>query len=215
MEFARKMMLVPYVNVPVTTVTAQQPMPVTIVNEPKFIEPGETPIMRSIDKEMHTILSAPGDDRLKSMLYEQALRRYLIQDQKPKFKPGVQQEIDKFMIDLDDYPVQEKRGIVDSIGILLQNIPKKYHEDARKLLESGKIEFNRDGQLMYNGLYVKDSNITRLVHGLVAKSKGIKKKAKRLPGWNELQAVLAGPSIPFQSMYGDVGGSGDEDDEEE
>jgi len=144
-----------------------------------------------------------------NQLYQQNLRRELIQHRKPfpsipvkitspigehqpwNSKPQEAEEkavFEKTATLLP--PVKRKRQFIDE-NVVLNKIPPAYHSNVKDFLDTGVLDFDpEDGSFLYKNRKVPSSNISLLLSTLVPHTKDYVKKLKRQPGYTEFYNIV-------------------------
>jgi hypothetical protein len=154
-------------------------------------------------------------DRERVQLYNQALQRHLIQKRKPippvpitiakeptikepTVEKNINLEIDEPLIpehviepELEAPPKKRKRIFYD-IDLFIQEsrIPKKYRGDIKELLLADIIDFNHNGELLFQNKTIPKSNSAKLLLSLITKNKTFKERSKKFPGYKAFQTEL-------------------------
>lgn len=127
----------------------------------KTVQTPGTPLTR-LDREMYDILHTDAlNDHDKWQIYNQILQKYLHKlparpAEKKKIEP--KKETDKNVIPISD----------DKI---LESVPKKFKNKAKKLLDFAKnvdnVEWDEKGLVKVNGEHIRNGNITDLINDAV------------------------------------------------
>lgn len=164
--------------------------------------------MTQLDHKMKEILERQDiDEYTKATMYTQALQQYLTLKRnvsEPLTIPVVRQQKEISTVETEISPTDptaKGEVSVDPLSELVQkNIPKKYVQNAKTLLEQVKkspnVAFNDKGELVIRGRPIRGSHAMDLIDDFVRPpSKG--KVAQVEPvGWGEFAKVLKEMNVP-------------------
>lgn len=145
--------------------------------DPRFVKPSmRDKALSGLDGEITSILNSEADDELKAKQYSAALSRFrnYSDDRPPKEKP-----IEKLETQV------------------LKSVPSGVKYKAKRLIDRLKrdkaVEWDEDGQLIYQQTKIPNSDIVELINDAV-KSKTAEKKSPT--GWETFAESLGENKIP-------------------
>ena len=178
-----------------------------VLVDPRMLQHKPSPLpdamgdsLREMDQQMQSVLDRNDLNAVdKANLYQQTLRRYMqrVGDYKDrrlpdKINPGDQ------ALPSDEQPADQTTIIEQDV---LQSVPKTMRGRAERLLHRLKshpdVTWNSRGEIEYQGLTVKESNITDLVNDVLRK----RRNAAEPVGWKTFATALQRMNVP-QDLIG-------------
>ena len=184
MQHARKMVLVPaerYMHNEQSVVHQTQPT--------KIMDSVQTPgdKISRLDHEMSSILNStlPDDEKWRS--YEQVLRRYLFNVQ----KPTVSAQEEKSPLDSSDTLTQPLESIISSVPSKFKNKAKMFMEFLTSGAGRGRISWDNKGVISIDDQPIENSNIVDILNDVMRPRKNFHAEGK-----HKVAAVLKDLSVP-------------------
>lgn len=162
-----------------------------VLVDPNFTRPSLTDkTLSTLDKDIEQILNSNLSDDVKAQNYMASLRRYRQYSLPPQSSPSTSLER------------EEKGDITSKLDKLEPDVLTSMHPDiqhkAKRLIKQLKkqssLDFNSDGEIVYNKHVIPNSNIIDLVDDVLSKGN----RDKSPIGWREFSSGLKESNVPSE-----------------